>query len=136
MRLTLLSLVLAFSSACGGDAAKGVNPDTSSLASVDRFSDSFAHLFARSKNATLPAANAPIDFDNAPFITKGLGPSGKQVTYYNFDVLSTTPDPIYVLFRAGEAAPVAGQLNIIDTIPGDAGYNDFWNVIKVTVPAR
>lgn len=135
MRITLLSMVLILVSACAGDAATGVNPDTSAVVAVDRFSDSFAHLFARSKNSTLPAANAPIDFDEAPFITRGLGPSGKPVIYYNFDVLSTTPDPIYVLFRAGEAAPVAGQLNIIDTIPGDVGYNDFWNVVKVTVPA-
>jgi hypothetical protein len=30
--------------------------------------------------------------------------------------------------------PVSGQLNIIDVVPGDAGYNDFWLVEKVTVP--
>src|SRR5262249_39952826 len=28
-----------------------------------------------------------------------------------------------------------GQLNIVDVLPGDAGYNDFWAVSKVTVPA-
>jgi hypothetical protein len=39
-----------------------------------------------------------------------------------------------VLFREGEASPVAGQMNIIDVIPGDEGYNDFWQVWKVTVP--
>ena len=31
--------------------------------------------------------------------------------------------------------PVSGQLNIVDSIPGDPGYNDFWLVHKVTVPA-
>ena len=31
--------------------------------------------------------------------------------------------------------PIAGQLNIVDAIPGDTGYNDFWLVTKVTVPA-
>ena len=27
-----------------------------------------------------------------------------------------------------------GQLNIVDVIPGDVGYNEFWHVRKVTVP--
>ena len=62
-------------------------------------------------------------------------PNGENTIYYNFDVLSTTPAPIYVLFRSGETEPVAGQLNIVDVIPGDAGYNDFWLVNKVTVPS-
>ena len=48
----------------------------------------------------------------------------------------SSPAPIYVLFREGESAPVEGQLNIIDVIPGDAGYNDFWQVYKVTVPSN
>jgi hypothetical protein len=30
--------------------------------------------------------------------------------------------------------PVAGQLNIVDVIPGDANYNDFWQIVAVTVP--
>jgi hypothetical protein len=58
------------------------------------------------------------------------------VTYYNFDVQSMTPAPIYVLFRTGDSSPVEGQLNIVDVIPGDNGYNDFWQVTKVTVPAN
>ncbi len=119
----------------GGAAA--LNPDTAPVVAVDRFSDSFAHLFARSKNASLPAPNAPIDFDKGePFVTHGLGPAGQKITYYNFDVLSVAPAPIYVLFRQGDTMPVDGQLNVIEQIPGDPGYNDFWNVIKVTVPAN
>ena len=50
-----------------------------------------------------------------------------ELTYTNFDVQSTTPAPIYVLFRKGESAPVAGQPNIVDVIPGDPGHNDFWH---------
>ena len=57
-----------------------------------------------------------------------------MVEYYNFDVMTTMPAPIYVLFREGEDTPVSGQLNIVDVIPGDTGYNDFWHVHKVTVP--
>ena len=54
--------------------------------------------------------------------------------YYNFDVQSTTPAPVYVLYREGEDKPVEGQLDIIDTLPGEKGYNDFRQVWKVTVP--
>ena len=39
-----------------------------------------------------------------------------------------------MLYREGEDEPVAGQLDIIDTLPGDTGYNDFRQVWKVTVP--
>ena len=100
---------------------------------IDRFSDSAGHLQKRSAQPALPAADAPVDFDQAPFITQGFGPDGDYVSYYNFDVQSTTPAPIYVLFKAGANAPVEGQHNIVDAIPGDSGYSDFWNVKKVTV---
>ena len=90
------------------------------------------------RNATngLPAANTAINFDQAPFITKGKGPDGQNVEYYNFDVQPVSPAPIYVLFKEGSTTPVPGQLNIIDALPGEAGYNDFWLVNKVTVPAN
>jgi hypothetical protein len=65
-------------------------------------------------------------------VTTGLGPHGEVVTYYNFEVQSTTPAPICVLFRKGDDKPVAGQLNIVDVIPGDTGYNDFWQVTKTS----
>src|SRR5579872_5139098 len=75
----------------GGQTSSGdggaKNPDTAPIVSVDRFSDAFAHLFRRSANSALPAANAPINCDQGPFITHGLGPNGERVTYYNFDVL-------------------------------------------------
>jgi hypothetical protein len=110
------------------------DPDTAPVVSVDRFSDAFAHLFKRSANPSFPAPSAPIDCDQGPFITHGLGPAGEKVAYYNFDVLPTTPAPIYVLFAGG--AQVQGQLNIVDVLPGDPGYNDFWEIVKVTVPAN
>lgn len=101
---------------------------------IDRFSDQAGHLFNRNQNPALPAADAPINFDQGPFITRGFGPSGEKVSYYNFDVQSEKTAPIYVLFRAGDSAPVQGQDNIVGVIPGDSGYSDFWNVVKVTVP--
>jgi len=111
-----------------------VDPDTAMKASVDRFSMDAGTLFVRDSTNNLPGPNEPIDFDQGPFITKGLGPNGEFITYYNFDVMPTEPAPIYVLFRDGEPSPVPDQLNIVGVIPGDADYNDFWRVNKVTVP--
>ncbi len=112
-----------------------VNPDTASKVSIDRFSADAGHLFVRDSTNMLPGPNLPIDFDKTPFITKGYGPNGELIAYYNFDVQPTEPAPIYVLFKDGESTPVKGQLNIVDDIPGDSDYNDFWEVQKVTVPA-
>jgi hypothetical protein len=125
--------------ACGDDGMQPepetpLNPATAPRVSVDRFSDAAGMLFRRSATPSLPAANAAIDLDQAPFITQGLGPDGQVVRYYNFDVMSTTPAPIWVFFREGSSTPLTGQLNVIDVIPGDAGYSDFWQVTKVTVP--
>lgn len=111
------------------------NPASASIVEVDRFSAEAGVLMVRTSSNGLPAANEPINFDaGEPFITMGLAPDGSMVEYYNFDVQSTEAAPIYVLFKEGEDTPVEGQLNIINVIPGDNGYNDFWHVQKVTVP--
>lgn len=112
--------------------SKDIN--TAEKVSVDRFSATAGHLMVRTATNGLPAANAAVNFDNQPFITTGLDKNGVSTKYYNFDVQSTTPDDIYVFFKNGATTPLAGQNNIIPTIPGDAGYNDFWVVNKVTVP--
>lgn len=128
--------------ACGGSPGTGPepkfvakDPQKAEKVSVDRFAEGTGHLMVRTAANGLPGPNAPVDFDQAPFITRGLGPDGRSVQYYNFDVMPTKPAPIYVLFRQGETMPLAGQLNIVDVIPGDPGYSDFWNVVKVIVPA-
>lgn len=140
--LTIPLLALTFFTSCKDEdmvddtPTYEVNdPDQADKIPIDRFSDAAGTLFQRSANSALPAANAAVNFDQPPFITKGLGPAGEMVEYYNFDVQSTEPAPIWVLFREGETMPVDGQLNIIDVVPGDAGYNDFWHVHKVTVPS-
>ncbi len=139
-KLFALILVIAgFTSACTKDEVMSpmpLNPDTAGDVSVDRFGSTFAHLFQRNASNGFPAANQSVDFDAIPaFSTMGFGPNGEKSIYYNFDVLSTTPAPIYVFFRKGETMPVQGQLNVINVVPGDVGYNDFWLVQKVTVPA-
>jgi hypothetical protein len=115
-------------------AMMAMDPMKAEHVAIDRFSSAAGHLQVRDAMNALPGPDQPVDFDRPPFVTTGLGPHGETASYYNFDVQSTTPAPIYVLFRAGENAPVSGQLNIVDVIPGDQGYNDFWQVNKVTVP--
>ena len=125
--------------ACGNsdsdaESTGAVDPDTAPVQDVDRFGAG-GMLQKRSDNADLPGPNEPIDFDREPFQTRGLAPDGRSVVYYNFDVQPKQPAPIYALFREGEDSPVPGQLNIVDVVPGSAGYNDFWQVTRVTVPA-
>ncbi len=113
---------------------KPTDPDNAEKAVIDRFSQDAGTLFVRNADNDFPAAGEAINMDQAPFITQGLSADGTVVRYYNFDVQPVKAAPIYALFREGETSPVAGQLNIVNVIPGDAGYNDFWNVYKVTVP--
>jgi len=113
-----------------------MDPMKSEHVSIDRFSSAAGHLQMRDSMNHLPGPNQLVDFDVPPFVTTGLGPHGEVVMYYNFDIQSTTPAPIYVLYRTGEMTPVEGQLNIVDVIPGEPGYSDFWQVNKVTVPAN
>ncbi|WP_257297924.1 hypothetical protein [Haloarchaeobius sp. FL176] len=114
--------------------AEPTDPDSAPVAAVDRFSESAGTLHVRSDGNDLPGPDEPIDFDQAPFITRGLAPDGEPVEYYNFDVQATAPAPIYVLFHEGEDTPVEGQPNVVGVVPGDDGYNDFWQVHRVTVP--
>lgn len=131
------SLLMLFSCSKKNDTipvAQAHNPDTAEEVPIDRFSAAAGHLMVRTSTNGLPAANAPINFDVVPFITKGFGPSGQTVDYYNFDIQRTEPAPIYAFFKNGQSSSIPGQLNVIDVIPGDGGYNDFWQVYKVTVP--
>jgi hypothetical protein len=117
------------------------DPSTAAVASVDRFSDAFAHLFKRSAPAfdpadvskVVPAPNAPIDFD-ALFLVHALGPDGGHITYYSFDIAPATAGHAYRLMTAN-GQPVAGQLPVLTALPGDAGYNDFVAITEVTVGA-
>jgi hypothetical protein len=128
MRLLLTPLVAA------GLAAATTLNHTAGKASVDRFSSAAGHLQVRTAMNHLPGPNAPVNFDQGPFVTHGFGPHGEHVTYYNFDVQPLTPAPWYVLVRQGETTPVKDQLPIIDALPGDSGYSDFHVVVRVTVP--
>ncbi len=142
LKLPAVLLAIALVAGCGDDDSgndnqnqrQPVDPSTASRAPVDRFSPQVATLFVRTAENGLPAANAPVDFDQPPFITRGLGPAGERIRYYNFDVWPTTPAILYQVYREGEDTPVAGQLPIINVIPGDEGYSDFWRIYKVIAP--
>ncbi len=135
-KIALSLSALMFCASCHDDDDVEIHdPDKAEVVSVDRFSSAAGVLQVRTTANGLPGPNVPVNFDQGVFITKGLGPQGQLVEYYNFDMKTTDPAPIWVLFREGKSDPVAGQLNIIDALPGEMGYNDFWQIIKVTVPA-
>jgi len=115
-------------------ASQPLDPDYAPIAAVDRFGDASGTLLKRSADTRLPGPNEPIDFDRPPLNTLGFSPAGEPVLYYHLDVQSTTPAPVYILYRKDEDETVQGQLDIIDTLPGEKGYNDFRQVWKVWVP--
>jgi hypothetical protein len=138
----IIAALLALNSQPVKAALQPVDPAKAPIAAVDRFSDSAGTLLRRSADNHLPGPNEPIDFDNPPsglipsdnFDVWGFSPAGEPALYYHLDVQSTTPAPVYILYREGEDKPVADQLDIIDTLPGEQGYNDFRQVWKVWVP--
>jgi hypothetical protein len=137
VKATLILAVLFGSCKKSSDSSpQGRNPDVAATASVDRFTADAGHLQVRTSSNGLPGPNQPVNLDQDPFITQGFGPGGQVVQYYNLDVQSSTPAPIYVLFREGSSSSVDGQLNIINLLPGEAGYTDFWQIQKVSVPAN
>ena len=107
------------------------DPDAAEIVTVDRFSPPAATLMVRDALSILPDAGEPIDFDQ--LTTKGLGPLGEHAEYYNLDIQGRIPNPMYV-FERMDGAAVDGQLNVIDKVPGDDGYTDFWDLYRVRVP--
>ena len=136
IRLVVLSTAVWFAVSSGSarPELQPKDPDQAPIATVDRFSDAAGTLLKRSADNHLPGPNEPIDFDTPPFNVWGLSPAGEPALYYHLDVKSTTPVPVYILYREGEDMPVQEQLDIIDTLPGEQGYNDFRQVWKVWVP--
>jgi hypothetical protein len=59
-----------------------------------------------------------------------------SVAYLDYGPQPNVTAPILVFFQAASpGTPVAGQRNVIDTVPGQPGYSDFWRVYKVLAPA-
>ncbi|MBM3278995.1 MAG: hypothetical protein FJY95_13065 [Candidatus Handelsmanbacteria bacterium] len=102
---------------------------------IDRFSDEAAVIYRRSNRPQLPGPGAAINFDGPLFLHRGYGPNGEVAWFYNLDVRTTQPAPVYVLVdRIGQ--PLAGQLPIFDLLPGQAGYSDLWQIHQVRILDR
>ena len=136
LHLTVFLLFIILVTGCTNNSVEPVihDPDTAEKVIIDRFGEEFGTLYVRDGMKGYPGPGEPVNFDQEPFITSGLGPQGQKVKYYNFDVLPLTSAPIYVFFEPGGETRVEGQLNVVDVVPGDEGYNDFWHIIKVIVP--
>lgn len=131
MRAGWLGAMVALAAACGDDGGVvGTDPDTAPVIAVDRFGD-FGTLQSRANDPSLPAAGEPMNYDT--ITTKGLGPDGELLVYYNFDVQSRVPMVVYEL-ATGDGEPVPEQLPILSAVPGEPGYSDFWRITRVTVP--
>jgi hypothetical protein len=131
----LLGLIVVLGSCKKNNSSENAakNPNTAPSAFIDRFNSTAGHLQVRTATNGLPGPNQPVNFDQGPFITQGLSPTGGVVWYYNFDIQPVQPAPIYV-FANSAGTQIQGQNNVIDVIPGDNDYNDFWQINMVTVP--
>jgi hypothetical protein len=108
-------------------------PDYIAIQAVDRFSDDAGTFYRRSADATLPAANAPIDFDLERFFYRGFGPDGESVDFYNLDAHGDFPAPVYIpVDRLGDR--ISGQLPVFGRLPGDGDYNDMHQIHRVSIP--
>lgn len=87
---------------------------------------------ARADNPGLPGPNEAVDYD-ADFRTVGLGPTGDRIEYYDFGLSTGFTMPAYRLVDA-EGVPIPGQLPLLELLPGQPGYSDFWQVTEVEVP--
>ncbi len=85
-----------------------------------------------------PSAPAPVDNLARPSTfprVNGWYKNG-NITYLDYGVSTNVSQPILVFFQAASPnTTVMGQRNIIDSIPGQPGYSDFWRVHKVLVPS-
>jgi hypothetical protein len=110
----------------------------------DSYVANSVHSYAQIEAVGYPVT--PLDvYVNCPVVPEGSSlaggePSltqgwyrGQTVFYFDFGLNPTDSAPIYVLFH-GDGTPVAGQHNIVDTIPGLPDYSAFWQVHMVTVP--
>ena len=127
-------LVSASSGAAPADATKPLDPDQAPIAAVDQFGDKAATIQVRSADNHLPGPNEPVDFDTGPSSRKGCRRARASRCAIT---ISTSRDDTGAGLRPvprGRRQARAGQLDIVDTLPGEKGYNDFRQVWKVSVP--
>ncbi len=60
----------------------------------------------------------------------------QSITYINYGLNSNVTAPILAFYESTSPnTSVADQRNVIDSLPGQPSYSDFWLVYKVLVPA-
>ena len=97
--------------------------------------------------ATTAATTAPTTAPTAEAMERMLVHGwyrNEEVVYYDFGTNSPATGasvgsaPIWAFITGmnadGTPAFVEGQHNVVDVVPGDAGYSDLWEVMLVTVP--
>jgi hypothetical protein len=114
-------------------AAPSSEPTGAQPLVIDRFSAAAGTLQVRTANNRLPGPGQPVDFDLPPFITQSWGPAGEVIRYYNFDVQPTTPALMYAFYVDEEE--LTAQHRVVDVVPGQPGYSDFFRVVRVMAPA-
>jgi len=98
----------------------------------------FGAGYLLTRPATTTSALAPVDnlAGRSAFPLINGWYKNASINYVNYGNSQNVSQPILAFFQAASpSTPVAGQRNIIDTIPGQPGYSDFWRVHKVLVPS-
>ncbi|HEX4826563.1 MAG TPA: hypothetical protein VFV19_19865 [Candidatus Polarisedimenticolaceae bacterium] len=103
------------------------------LVSVDRFSDAAGTQFRRSADPSLPGPNVPLSLDDPRFRLEVEGPDGRKAYCYRLDSRPAKPNRLYVFYDSANNYRL-GQYPVIDSIPGDPGYSDLWDIWKVYTP--
>lgn len=103
------------------------------LVSVDRFSDAAGTLLRRSADPKLPGPNIPFSLDDPPFRIEVTSKDGNPAHCYDLDVRPAKPNRLYVFYDSRNNYRL-GQFPVIDSIPGDPGYSDLWDIWKVITP--
>jgi|GEM_PF-2902565 len=71
-----------------------------------------------------------LGFAHAFVLSAGFA-NGSAVQYLDLGEFNPIPAKIYILTKGG--TPIAGQFPIVDTLPDDAEYSPFWQVVDVAV---
>lgn len=114
-------------------AARGEPGLEAPLVEVDRFSDAAGTKFRRSVDASLPGPNAPFSLDDPRFRLEVQGPGGQKAYCYQLDARPAKPNRLYVFYDSLNNYRL-GQYPVIDSVPGDPGYSDLWDIWKVNTP--
>lgn len=112
----LTAAVMAGVSACGDE-----NKETS--AGVVVYDDLPETANGTDRSEDLGIAHA--------FVFQAGFAGGQAIQFLDLGDVNPTPPKVYVLTKGG--TPLAGQYPIIDTLPGNADYGAYWQVVTVAV---